>query len=80
MENDLNRNGRIIDLFLLVFFGSCLVILFGYIFVCAYNSTKDPQNANAASISEEADHYDGISVECPYCGKRAKLVLEIDEK
>jgi hypothetical protein len=74
MENDLNRKKQFIffisEVFLLIFFGICLII-------CVYNSIKASQNIN---VSEEAVHSNGISVECPYCGKRAKLVLEIDEK
>jgi hypothetical protein len=62
-----------------LFFTICVVIFFCYLFMSVKPSTAK-EEANATNISEEAVHSDGISVECPYCGKRAKLVLEIDEK
>ena len=78
MENDLNRKkflGSAEELFMLIFVGSYLIVLFVSVFVC--NSAKEPQNTNA---TEEADHSGEISVECPHCGESVKLILDVDKK
>lgn len=72
MEKEFNA-GKIV----LISIGVFCILIFAMILGILICHLVIDTNTN---VSEEAVHSDGISVECPYCGKRAKLVLEIDEK